>query len=247
MVYNRADVRWAVNRSIILASSGLILIALASMSPAIFAAQSTTGSVTYTITVNTPSGSRTLTINETVSSSHKAGLSDLVLRLTSAEENLTYSRLVNASENYLPYLPTLANESFSFSRKFENHSIDFSFTSTGTSTVTFQGKTYQMKVYTAQFSVSSAMQTHRGSALLTVFASGLVYSLKASVDGKYSYEAVLTAGSNSLADPPAQTPIVGYAALGAGVAAIALVASVIIKQRRHNVHTDQEKPLHWVD
>jgi hypothetical protein len=247
MVYNRASTRPSVNKSIFLALFGTILVALGTLSPALSAAQSNTGSVTYTITLNTPSGTKSYSVNETVQSTHKAGFSELFIQVSGGEANLTYSRLVNASANFLPYLPTLANESFSLSRTVQNYTIRFSVTGNGTRTTTFQGKTYEMKVYTIRFSVTSAYQSHSGTGSITIFPSGLVYSATVSIDGTYSFQALLKAASNPLADPPTQTPVLGYAAAGVGVVAVALVASAIVRQRRRRVQPQESKPLHWVD
>ncbi len=235
-------------RSLAMAFTGAILFVLL-VSPAIvFAAQTTQGYVAYSVTLTGASSSKSFVLNESVQSSTKSGSSNLVLNLIGQTQHLTYSRLVNSSTNLFPYLPTLGNQSLSYTGK--NYSFTLKLTPAGTGSVNFQGTSQSTKEYKLAYTATLRTRSFSGNGTIVTFPSTLIYSLTIQTNVKYSMNALLTATNLPLTDPPSVTPTTAAITAGAAIGAAALVIPLLIRRRRKN-HVDagaaEERPLHWAD
>jgi len=191
--------------------------------------------------------SGSLTVNESVGPSENASFSDVVLSLTGMSQNLTYSRLVNASIDLFPYLPGLLNQSLSYSNSTGGYSISVELSNATSAPIDFGGASYQSQVYGFAFSATFQNQTQSGTGNVTVFPSTLVYSATAEVDGNYSVTAVLQATNLSLSGPSTQGQTAAYSVIGAGAAAAVVGVPLVVRHRRRGDAKNESKPLYWVD
>ncbi len=232
-----------MNRKGVSLAACLALVALLAVSSGV-AAQSGAGYVTYKIEAVTPSGQQSVVINETVGPSAKAGFSDLVLQMIGGQQNLTYSRFVNSSTDFLPYLSTLTSQALSYTNGTAS-SIRLNVTATGTETVTFQGSRYSLSVYSFAVSGSYGNRSLSANGTLATFPSSLVYSASVSA-GNASAQALLLASDLQLTQP-SHTSTAVVAGVGAGIGAAALTVALVIRRRDEKSQDAGEKPLHWVD
>jgi hypothetical protein len=226
---------------------GLAFVVLLLSSSAI-AAQPPKEFATYKVSISSPSGERSVLVNETVSPSSKAGYSDLTLQFLEGVQNLTYSRVVNASGIVFPYLPSVANQSLQYSNG-TTYRIRISITSSGTTKITFNGSSYTMNVLTVSVSASFfGNKSFGGSGTVETFPSSLVYS--ASVGNSTAkLQAVLQATNLPLV-LSSSAPEIGtaaYTGAGIGIGAVAVGAAFLLRRRGKKVEKSEEKPLHWVD
>lgn len=200
----------------------------------------------YSVTVTLPSGQHSVLVNETVRPSDRSGFSDLILQLTGSQHNLTYSRLVNASTNLFPYLPTLALQSFDYSNG-TRYSVHVNFSSGGTAVVSFKGSQYTVNVYSIIVSATYGNKSVTANGTVETFPSALVYSASAGSGNKIEVKAVLQATNLPLVQPSSQTATPAYIGAGLGVGGVALVAAFLVRRRERKARTQEQKPLHWVD
>ena len=223
---------------------GLVLVALL-VGSAAAASQPVKGFVSYQVSVTSPKGQHSLLVNETVGPATKAGYSDLVLQLFGAQQNLTYSRLVNSSEVLFPYLPSVAPQSFSYSNG-TMYSVHVNVTAAGTKTITFRGSQYTLAVLGISFSATYGTKSVKANGTLETFPSTLVYS---AVVGNQTarLEAVLQATDLPLNSSSPQMATAAYVGAGAGIGALVLGGAFLLRRRERRVKNPEEKPLHWVD
>jgi len=208
------------------------------------ASQATRGFAAYQVSVTTPKGSHSVLINETVGPSDKAGYSDLILQFIGTEQNLTYSRLVNASEDFFPYLPAVTNQSLQYSNG-TAISVQVHVTTAGTTSITFKGSQYNLNVLAVSASVKFGNESAKANGTVETFPSTLVYSadLGNSTD---RLQTVLQATDLPLNGPP-QMATAAVVGAGLGIGAVAVGGVFLLRRREHRVTTQGEKPLHWVD
>lgn len=209
------------------------------------AAQGGVGFVTYKVDAAGPSGQHSVIINETAGPSAKAGFTELVLQLIGGQQNLTYSRLVNASVEDFPYLSGVASQALDYANG-TAYAVHLNVTATGTEGVTFQGSQYTLTVYSFVASVSYANRTLGADGTLATFPSSLLYSADVSA-GNESAHAMILATDLQLARPSAQAPTAAVVGAGVGAGGVALAAALIVRRRERRTQTEGEKPLHWVD
>jgi hypothetical protein len=179
------------------------------------AAQPVRGYATYSVSFKSHLGEHTAVVNETVGSSSKTGYSDLVLQLLGGGQNLTYSKLVNASENFFPYLPGLADQSFSYSNG-TAYSVHANITSSSSATVTFDGSQYTLNVYVVSVSATVGARSIEANGTVETFPSTLVYSASVG-NSTVKLQSVLQATDLPLtAAPPQMAPAV-YVGTGLGI------------------------------
>jgi len=222
---------------------GLALVALLVATSAA-AAQPVRGFADYKISLSSPLGQRSVLVNESFSPSSSAGYSDLVLQLVGAQQNLTYSRLVNASENFLPYLPGVAPQSLDYNGK--NYGLHVNVSSSGKAAVTFEGSQYTMNVIEISVAASYRGTSIKANGTVETFPSALVYSVSVG-SGLVRLDAVLEATDLPLASPSPQVPSATYIGAGVGMGAAALGGAFLISRRERKTKQQEEKPLHWVD
>jgi len=229
-------------RSFAIAGLALVVLLFAS---SVAVASSTKGFAAYEVTVTSPKGVHSVLINETVGPSDKAGYSDLILQFVGSEQNLTYSRFVNASEDFFPYLPAVTNQSLQYNNGTAIR-IQVDVATAGTTSVTFKGSQYNLNVLTVSASVKFGNESTKANGTVETFPSTLVYS--ASVGNSTDrLQAVLQATDLPLSGPSSQMATAAVVGAGIGVGAVAIGGVFLLRRREHRVTTQGEKPLHWVD
>jgi LPXTG-motif cell wall-anchored protein len=232
-----------VNRRSSITVIGLALAAMLIASSAA-AAQPVRGFAAYKISLSSPMGQRSLLLNESSSPSDKAGFSDLVLQLIGTQQNLSYSRLVNASEDFLPYLPSVAPQSLDY--KGTGYSLQANVTAPGTADVTFDGSQYTMNVMAISFAASYGNRSIEANGTVETFPSSLVYSVSVG-SGFVRVDVTLQATDLPLTSPDSQVSSTTYVGAGVGMGAAALGGVFLIRRRERKAKQPEEKPLHWVD
>jgi hypothetical protein len=232
-----------VNRLGILAVGLALAVLLVSASAE--ASQPELGFVTYKVEATLPTGQRSMLVNETIGQSAKPGFSDLVLQLIGSQQNLTYSKLVNETTSYFPFLSSLASQSLDYSNR-TTGSVNANFSVAGTTRVTFQGTQYTMNVFSFVISGSHAGMNLRVNGTMETFPSSLVYSLAAG-NSTVSVQAVLVATDLPLNQASIAAPTAAYVGAGVGVGGIAIAAAFLVHRRDRKGQTQEQKPPHWVD
>ena len=222
----------------------LALVALLASSSAA-AAQPVRGFATYAVSFTSPMGGHSVVVNETVGPSDKTGYSDLILQLFGGGQNLSYSRLVNESENLFPYLPNVGTQSFDYSNG-TAYSFHVNVTASGTTTAMFRGTQYTLSVLHVSVSASYGSRSVRANGTVETFPSTLVYSASVG-DGALRLQAVLQATDLPLVATSPQMAPAAYIGAGVGIGALALGGAFLLTHRNKKVEKEGEKPLHWVD
>jgi hypothetical protein len=223
--------------------AGLALVALF-IATSVSAAQLTRGFATYQVSITTPKGVHSAMVNESVGSSDKSGYSDLVLHIVGGMQSFIYSRLVNSSENYFPFLSNLATQSFDYSNG-TTSGVHLSVAQTGTAAVTFNGAQYSLNVFTITASASYSTKSFKVNGTVETFPSTLVYSAEAG-NKTVNVQAVLKATNLPLSGA-APVSTAAYIGAGVGVGALALSGVFLIRRRERKAETQETKPMHWVD
>ena len=231
-------------KSSLMVLAGLTLVL--ALAPAVQASAATSsGYVAYSVQVSSAGHSQSFSVNENVSASSHQGESVLSLVMKSASTNFTYSHLANSSLSLFPYLPAVANDSFTYSN--DSYSVTARIVQTGTSQVTFQGGTHTLNDFAISASFTSPQSSGSAAGKLAAFQSDLVYSVSLSSNGTL-VTATLTSTSLPLeagsANPSIQAASAG---VGVSVAAAAVVLSLGVRARRKNGSEATQKPDHWVD
>jgi hypothetical protein len=222
----------------------LALVALLLVSSAA-ASQPASGFVTYQVSIASPKGQHSVLVTERVGPTSKAGYSDLILQVFGNQQNLSYSRLVNSSDNLFPFFPSITTRSFDYTNG-TKYSLHVNLTSSGTTVVTFKGNQYTLNVLGISVSGSYGLRTFRVSGTIDTFPSSLVYSASIG-NGTAKVEAVIQATDLPLNQPASQSATAAYVGAGVGIGALALGGVFLIRRRTKKVETKGEKPLHWVD
>jgi hypothetical protein len=209
------------------------------------ASQPQLGFATYKVEATLPSGQQSMLVNETLEQSAKPGFSDLVLQLIGSQQNLTYSRFVNATTDFFPFLSNLVSQSLEYSNA-TTGSIHANFSASGTTSVTFQGSQYTMDVFSFVVSGSHDGKSLQVNGTLETFPSSLVYSAEGG-NGTVGVQAVLVATDLQLNQSSSPAPAAAYVGAGVGAGGVALAAAFLIRRRDRKVQTQEQKPPHWVD
>jgi len=213
--------------------------------PTVLAAQPTTGSAEYKITVATPMGGHSVLVNETVKGTDRAGFSDLILQLTGPTQNLTFSRLVNSSTALLPFLPTIPSQSFNCGNK--TFSVHANLTQAGTQSITFQGSSYTMTVSDISLFASYGNRSFAAAGAIEAFPSSLVYSVELSSGILFQASVVLQSTDLPLSQPSTAMATAASAGAGVGAVGVAAAAALFVRRRGRHSKAQEQKPLHWVD
>ncbi|MEM3670886.1 MAG: hypothetical protein QW767_03975 [Thermoprotei archaeon] len=175
-------------------------------------------------------------VNETLSPAPEKGMSVLGVALTSDSFNDTYSTLVNSSLTLLPYIPTLPNDTLTYS--YGGYMVHLLLKQETSSQVVLSGSTLTADTYLVNGSVyaqnSTAQAVFAVSGTLEKLASGLLYSIKATLAarspaGLISYGVTVQLESTNLpltspSDPPTSNIPTIAGATVVSVAAILLAA-----------------------
>jgi hypothetical protein len=203
------------------------------------------GYVSYSVHVTANGTSKIIAVNESITPNSGAGKSILFVSVEAASTNFTYSHIINSSSAMFPYLPAIANESYSHSSK--SYNVTASISKQGTSQVTFQGKAYTVTNYAISAKIDSAKGSKTVTGSVSAFPSDLIYSASVQAD-KASVVATLTSTSLPLtvvaAAPALQAASAG---LGISLAVGAVALSLGIRMKRKHGPSGSSKPDHWVD
>jgi hypothetical protein len=218
----------------------IMVVVLITFAPA-FASQSKTA--VYQISVYFKGMSHTVTFNETVSSTSNKDWDLLFLSVFSNNWSLSYSRSVNSSHQFFPYVPSIANQTFKFNST--ELSLTLSLQKNGTKQVQFQGGSYTLTTYSFTASVYSRGQSGSLRGEVEAFPSGLLYSAKLSSEkGSVSVMLLSTNLPLTLPSPSSQQQAASII-VGVGAVAAAVAGSFGIRHMRKV--SVKEKPEHWVD
>jgi hypothetical protein len=234
----------------------LVIAAVALLSFAFFvpvaSAQSSdlgTHYVVYSVSASGPNRTVSATVNETVVQNSNSALASVTLQVVSNYANLSYSKLVNATHELLPILPSLGTRSIQLSRG--NASISASVTQTGTQRIEFSGANYSVTDYSFSISVQGEKMSGSASGQLSLFPSGLVYSATIDVNGTRTVSAQLLSTNIALGASPSSgsntTTIAvagGSVSVATGVGALAFFRH---GRKESSSSSSEAKPLHWVD
>lgn len=228
---------------VVLSSLAVYLIAASVLGTAFAASQ---GFAAYGLTVTSHGASRSLTINESVAAGKNPSFDILTLSAMSAAWNLSYSRQVNSSLQLFPFLPALPSQNFSFA--YGSSEVSARVVQNGTVAVEFQGSGHELTSYTFKAHLSSANLTGAMTGSYTTFPSGLLYSLRAQINGTSSVALVLEATSLPLSTGSSSSAL-QTASVGLGVGAVGSVLALSLGVRSRHGHKQQpaNKPDYWVD
>ena len=217
------------------------------------ATTSTSGYVTYQVTLRNTVNQTSFLVNESSTPTGQTSFVNLTLALSSNLRNFTYSRILNTSTipEIFPFIPSISNQSFSY----ETHGVSLyaRISSEGTSSVAFAGKTYTASDYFVDFSAanSSGSQVISASGTVEVLPSGLLYSVQIQKTSVGSLSVQLFATNLPISNPASSTSKAeGAALVGAGFLGAAAIAIPWRFKRKRNSAASQEgseKPSYWVD
>ena len=230
---------------------GLLLAALSLLAlvPVVQASTSgsaspSTGTVTYGVQLVANGTTRSASVTETVSPDSSPGLSVIQVVVAGTQGNFTFSHSVNSSLTLFPYLPTIANNNYSYTGK--SGSVTAKIAQQGTSQVTFGGKSYTLTDYIFSATYSDANGTGSVTGTVAAFPSDLVYSASAS-SSQGQVSATLTSTTLPLTTA-SLSPAVQATSAGVGISlAIGAVALSLGVKYRNRPHAEGPKPDHWVD
>lgn len=227
-----------------LAALGVALAVLLVASSGV-AAQSSSGFVTYKVDVVSPLGHHSVVINDTVGPSSKVGFSDMILQMVGSQQNLTYSRLVNSSSLFFPYLSAMATQALAYSGAIGT-GFNMTLSAAGTTAVSFQGSQYTLTTYSFSASGSYGNMSLDVNGTIEAFPSTLLYS--ANVSGRnISVQAVIQATDLQLTQPAAASSSTAVVGAGVGLGGLALAGALLVRRRGRKPQSQGDKPLHWVD
>ena len=209
-----------------------------------FAAQS--GYVVYNVRATSGGTLKSYSINESVSPSQTKGESILSIVLRSASTNFTYAHIVNSSLDVFPYLPAVANLTYTYSN--DSYVITAHLTKEGSSSITFQGATYALTDYSFNASVSKAQTVPRDlNGNFAVLPSGLIYSATV-VTNDTSAMVMLVSTSLPLAASSGDvTTEAASATVGASAVVGAFALSLGIRSRGKTGRKGGQRQDYWVD
>jgi hypothetical protein len=200
----------------------------------------------YNISGRVSNHSVSITVNETLKSNF-GSFQKLALELISSNVNMSYSELVNASQDLLPIIPSIG--STSIHTTVNGTTISASVTQTDSSVVIFNGTNYTLANYLFNFSAQNARISESAHGQFMKFPSGLVYSASISINGTGTITAQLTSTniplSSSQSSKSTAIMVVAAGVVGCGLTVVA----AFLTSRRESKSNGMEKtkPLHWVD
>lgn len=208
--------------------------------------QAVPGYAVYRVEIVSPNGTMTATVNESVSTSQRIGEDILSLAIYSANANLTYSRFVNSSDALQPFIPPISGQNLTLG--FNSTKVALTLVQNGTTSVTFKGDAYALSTYWFSAAVTSGRLKVSDHGALSVFPSGLLYSVGSVFNGTSSLRATLLATSLPLSEP-GSGPALQIASVGLGAAVVGgvLLASLGVRSRRQSKRDASQKPDYWVD
>jgi hypothetical protein len=121
---------------------------------------------------------RTATVNESISATSNPHVDTLVLGVVSGTTELNYSRSINSSLDISPFLPTITNQTFSYSSG--SVSASLAVMMNGTVQVNFHGGSYKLTSFALSATVKANGTSETVKGALETFPSGLIYLVRVS-------------------------------------------------------------------
>ena len=206
--------------------------------------------VAYSLSVVSPTYTRSLVFNESVAPSSNPNLSVLTLAVKGSGWNLTYAEGVNSSESFFPYVPSIQNKSLSYSSV--NYSFSFTLTEEGSVSIMSGGNTYKGTLYTFSGNAATRTGVYSVTGNLTAFPSSLLYSFHINLNNTVTLQGELLSTNLPLeqTDPHAAYTMIGVAA-GVGAVSVAIVGLGVPfigrRKRGGDVDTTPKAKDYWVD
>lgn len=200
-------------------------------------------SAIYNVTLVVNGITHTLTINETVSSTSNPAWDVLTIALTGQNWSLSYSRSVNSTHKFFPYVPSVANQTLKFNGT--NYSILVSLQKNGTKDIQFNGNTYTLTTYSFIAEVNSKMYQGVLHGEVDAFPSNLLYM--ATLSSKNVKLTVQLVSTNIPLNLPSASAQEQAASIIIGVGAVVAVVAGSIGMRHIKRITSKEAKEHWVD
>jgi len=229
--------------------------------PAVAASDSSSGNhfADYAISATGPYHSISANVNETITPSSMSGFSTISLEVVSSMSNFSYSKVVNSSMAMFPIVPSIGNQSFTYST--HNISISASISKTGTGSATIGGTTYTTTNYsfTVSGSKNDGTMSMSANGQLSTLPSGLLYSAVINGPNSTTVNVKLVGTNLSLNSTSQSSNTTGMAIVGgASTLAVAGVGAFVFFRRKNknsgNVNNSpgsgsesEEKPLYKVD
>jgi hypothetical protein len=185
----------------------------------------------------------TITLNETLASTSNKAWNVLYFVLSGENWTLSYSRSVNASHQFFPYVPSTPNQTLKYSSP--KFTLLLSLEKNGTKQIQFQGSTYTLTTYSFVATYNSTKSTHSLLGEVDAFPSGLLYMAKASADN-FALTVTLLSTNIPLTVPSASVQQQAASIIiGAGAVLVAIFGSFRLKRMRKTL--PEQTPEHWVD
>jgi hypothetical protein len=140
------------------------------------ASAATPGYAAYSVQLSSMGTSHTITVNESVSATSNVSYDKLILGVVSGNSTFSYSRSINSSLDVSPFLPSITNQSFSFTSGLT--SVSVSILKNGSAPFKFNGGSYDLTSYALATRTSYNGTTETIDGAISAFPSGLVYSVK---------------------------------------------------------------------
>ena len=179
-------------------------------------------------------------------------MASVSLQVISNYANLSYSKLVNASQKLLPMIPSMGTTSFHTTIK--NATISVTVTQTGTQSISFAGASYTITNYSFNISVQGTHKSVSASGQYAVFPSGLAYSATVNINSTATVNAHLLSTNVPLnaSSGASGSTTTTMAVAGGGLSLLAGVGAFAFFKREKKSSSNggseaETKPLHWVD
>ena len=221
----------------------------------------TQGHVEYRITVSNQSTTvASFFLNESAQPTSQNGIVLVTVSLLSSSRNFTYSRALNTSSfpEVFPYLLGISNQSFSYTAY--GISFNLHLVNTGSTPITFNGRSFQGTSYQVTGSAAYPLTTVSFSANGTIITmpSGLIYSAQLGSTNSYSVQMRLEETNLALIGPSSSSNLpLGIALVSLGLLGAAVFAAPSIFKRLKSKPAPtpstsgepghEEKPPYWVD
>ncbi len=200
-------------------------------------------SAVYTVTLVANGITHTITLNETLASTSNPAWEVLTVILVGQNWSLSYSRSVNSTHHFFPYVPSAANQTIKFNGT--NYSIFVSLQKNGTKDIEFNGNTYTLTTYSFIAEVKSKMYQGVLHGEVDAFPSSLLYM--ATLSSKTVSLTVRLVSTNLPLNLPSASGQQQAASIIVSVGAVAAVIAGSIGIRHIRRITSKEVKEHWVD
>jgi hypothetical protein len=139
-------------------------------------AAATPGYAAYSVQLSYGGTTHSLIVNESVAATSSASQDRLAVGIVYGGSDLNYSRSINSSEDVSPFLPSISNQSLSYTSG--STSATVSVAKNGSDSIQFHGSSYALTSYALAVGLTSNGTSQTIAGAVAAFPSGLVYSVK---------------------------------------------------------------------